>query len=92
MIAPPACDLKQSGKFWNQPWHDYTGIPPEGAQGFGCKAAINPGDLGRSMDALFQSVAGEQGGEVEAACGVTTELTDGFFSGLSHFAMRPARL
>ena len=36
-----------SGEFWNQRWHDYTGMPLEAARGWGWRAAIYPDDLDR---------------------------------------------
>jgi PAS domain S-box-containing protein len=40
------CNLPDgSNEFLNQRWHDYTGLSPEEAHGWGWKAAIHPEDL-----------------------------------------------
>ena len=40
------CNLPDgSNEFLNKRWHDYTGISPEEAHGWGWKAAIHPEDL-----------------------------------------------
>src|SRR5205807_4469982 len=33
-----------SGEFWNQRWHDYTGLSNEAARGWGWRAVIHPDD------------------------------------------------
>src|SRR5262245_23827964 len=33
--------------FCNQRWHDYTGLPPEEARGWGWQVTVHPDDLGR---------------------------------------------
>src|SRR6202051_105681 len=34
-----------SGEFWNQRWHDYTGLSYEAARGWGWRSVIHPDDL-----------------------------------------------
>jgi formate hydrogenlyase transcriptional activator len=36
--------------YFNQRWHDYTGLSPTQAQGWGWKAIIHPEDAARTMD------------------------------------------
>jgi formate hydrogenlyase transcriptional activator len=54
-----------SGEFWNQPWHDYTGLSMEGARGWGWRAAIHPEDLGRIEKKWRADLASGHAGEVE---------------------------
>ena len=45
-----SCHLPDgSNAFCNQRWHDYTGLSPEEAHGWGWKAPIHPEDLGKLM-------------------------------------------
>ena len=39
-----------SNAFCNQRWHDYTGLAPEEAHGWGWQVTVHPEDLGRLMD------------------------------------------
>src|ERR1700742_2732978 len=40
------CNLPDgTNEFLNQRWHDYTGLSPEEAHGWGWQATIHPGDL-----------------------------------------------
>src|ERR1700733_11693150 len=40
-----------SNEFLNQRWHDYTGLSPQEAHGWGWQVTIHPKDLPRLMDA-----------------------------------------
>ena len=45
------CSLADgSVEFLNQRWHDYTGLPPEEAHGWGWKVAILHQDIASVMD------------------------------------------
>ena len=51
-----SCHLPDgSNAFCNQRWHDYTGLSPEEAHGWGWKAPIHPEDLGKLMEYLVTS-------------------------------------
>src|SRR5258708_35890229 len=58
------CSLADgSVEFFNQRWHDYTGLSPQEAYRWGWKVTIHPEDLEKSMEkwrALLSS--GEAGG------------------------------
>jgi PAS domain S-box-containing protein len=54
-----------SGEFWNQRWHDYTGLSLEAARGWGWQAAIHPEDLGQVTETWLKFLAAGQAGEVE---------------------------
>jgi formate hydrogenlyase transcriptional activator len=54
-----------SGEFWNQRWHDYTGLPMEGARGWGWIAAFHPEDLDRIEEKWRADLASGHPGEVE---------------------------
>ena len=54
-----------SGEFWNQRWHDYTGLPIEGARGWDWRAAIHPEDLDRIENEWRADLASGHAGEVE---------------------------
>src|SRR5262247_2319613 len=61
------CGLPDGSKeFFNQRWHDYTGLSPEEAHGWGWKVAIHPDDLEKLMDTWSVFVASGEPGEVEA--------------------------
>jgi formate hydrogenlyase transcriptional activator len=61
------CGLPDGSKeFFNQRWHDYTGLSPEEAHGWGWKVAIHPDDLEKLVDKWFKFVASGDAGEVEA--------------------------
>lgn len=61
------CGLPDASKeFFNQRWHDYTGLSPEEASGWGWKVTIHPDDLEKLMDRSFKFIASEEAGEVEA--------------------------
>src|SRR5262244_1994673 len=61
------CGLPDGSKeFFNQRWHDYTGLSPEEAHGWGWKVAIHPDDLEKLVDKWFKFVASWEPGEVEA--------------------------
>src|SRR5262249_4543851 len=53
-------------EFFNQRWHDYTGLSPEEAHGWGWKVAIHPDDLEKLADKWFAFVDAGEAGEVEA--------------------------
>ena len=54
-----------SGEFWNQRWHDYTGLTLEVARGWGWETVIHPEDLSEVMDTWRRYIAAGQAGEVE---------------------------
>jgi formate hydrogenlyase transcriptional activator len=54
-----------SGEFWNQRWHDYTGLPIEAARGGGWRAVIHPEDLDRIEKQWRADLASGHAGEVE---------------------------
>src|SRR5215510_3119347 len=61
------CGLPDGSKeFFNQRWHDYTGLSPEEAHGWGWKVAIHPDDLEKLVDKWLKFVASWEPGEVEA--------------------------
>ena len=61
------CGLPDGSKeFFNQQWHDYTGLSPEEAHGWGWKVAIHPDDLEKLVDKWVKFVASGDAGEVEA--------------------------
>src|SRR5467141_36384 len=61
------CGLPDASKeFFNKRWHDYTGLSPEEASGWGWKVTIHPDDLEKLMDRSFKFIASEESGEVEA--------------------------
>jgi len=61
------CSLPDgSAEFLNKRWHDYTGLSPEEAHGWGWKASIHPEDLARLMDKWLALLASGEPGEVEA--------------------------
>jgi formate hydrogenlyase transcriptional activator len=54
-----------SGEFWNQRWHDYTGLSIEIARGWSWRAAIHPEDLDRIENKWRADLASGHAGEVE---------------------------
>ncbi len=54
-----------SGEFWNQRWHDYTGVSPEAARGRGWHTVIHPEDLMDITDTWLTHLTAGQPGEVE---------------------------
>jgi PAS domain-containing protein len=42
--------LDGSNEFLNQRWHEYTGLSPQEAHGWGWKVTIHPEDLGKLLD------------------------------------------
>src|ERR1700687_3955050 len=61
------CNLPDgSNEFLNQRWHDYTGLSPQEAQGWGWKVTIHPEDLGKLLDKWWVLLASEEPGEIEA--------------------------
>ena len=54
-----------SGEFWNQRWHDYTGLPIEEARGLGWRTAIHPEDLDRIEKKWRADLASGHAVEVE---------------------------
>jgi len=53
-------------EFFNQRWHDYTGISAEEARGWGWKTVIHPDDLERVVDKWHALLASGHPGEIEA--------------------------
>jgi formate hydrogenlyase transcriptional activator len=61
------CGLPDGSKeFFNQRWHDYTGLSPEEAHGWGWKATIHPDDLEEFLGKWSRFVASGEAGEIEA--------------------------
>ena len=54
-----------TGEFWNRRWHDYTGLSPEAARGWGWQDAIHPEDLKEITEKWRGFLASGQPGEVE---------------------------
>jgi formate hydrogenlyase transcriptional activator len=54
-----------SGEFWNQRWHDYTGLSFEAARGWGWRAVIHPDDLGQLENTWRADLDSGQAGYVE---------------------------
>src|SRR6266852_5461216 len=60
------CSLPDgTGIFWNRQWHEYTGLTPEVAHGWGWQDAIHPEDLKEITDKWLGFLASGQPGEVE---------------------------
>src|SRR5713101_1402630 len=60
------CSLPDgTGIFWNRQWHEYTGLTPEAARGWGWQDAIHPEDLKEITDKWLGFLASGQPGEVE---------------------------
>jgi formate hydrogenlyase transcriptional activator len=61
------CNLPDgSNEFLNQRWHDYTGLSPQEAHGWGWKVAIHPDDLGKLLDKCWALLSSGEPGEIEA--------------------------
>ena len=61
------CNLPDgSNEFLNKPWHDYTGLPPEKAQGWGWQVTIHPDDLPKLLDKWWELLRSGESGEIEA--------------------------
>ena len=54
-----------SGEFWNQRWHDYTGLSYEAARGWGWRAVIHPDDLDQLDNKWRADLDSGQAGYVE---------------------------
>src|SRR5216684_4375895 len=54
-----------SGEFWNQRWHDYTGLSNEAARGWGWRAVIHPDDLDQLEKKWRADLDSGQAGYVE---------------------------
>jgi formate hydrogenlyase transcriptional activator len=60
------CSLPDgTGIFWNRRWHEYTGLTPEAARGWGWQDAIHAEDLKEITDKWLGFLASGQPGEVE---------------------------
>jgi formate hydrogenlyase transcriptional activator len=60
------CSLPNgTGIFWNRRWHEYTGLTPEAARGWGWQDAIHAEDLKEITDKWLGFLASGQPGEVE---------------------------
>jgi len=60
------CSLPDGvGIFWNRRWHEYTGLTPEAARGWGWQDAIHAEDLKEITDKWRGFLASGQPGEVE---------------------------
>jgi formate hydrogenlyase transcriptional activator len=60
------CGLPDGSKeFFNQRWHDYTGLSAEEAHGWGWKLTIHPDDLEKLLDKWLKFVASGEPGEIE---------------------------
>ena len=64
-----------SGEFWNERWHNYTGMPLEAARGWGWRSLIYPEDLDRIEKKWRADVASGCAGEVEGRLRVQTLST-----------------
>jgi PAS domain S-box-containing protein len=54
-----------AGEYWNQRWHDYTGVSLDAPRGWGWQAVIHPEDASEITDAWLRHLASGQAGEVE---------------------------
>jgi PAS domain S-box-containing protein len=54
-----------TGIFWNRRWHEYTGLTPDAARGWGWQNAIHEEDLKEITDKWLGFLASGQPGEVE---------------------------
>jgi len=61
-----ACRPDGTTEFLNQRWHDYTGLSPEEAHGWGWTVPIHPDDLGKLMETWSRLLASGEPGEEEA--------------------------
>jgi formate hydrogenlyase transcriptional activator len=52
-------------EFLNKRWHEYTGLSPEEAQGWGYQAAYHPEDIPRLMERWQELVVSGEPGEIE---------------------------
>src|ERR1700674_1835380 len=60
------CSLPDgTGEFWHRRWHEYTGLNPEAARGWGWQDAIHSEDLKEITDKWLGFLASGQPGEVE---------------------------
>src|SRR6266852_4644558 len=67
------CSLADgSVEFLNQRWHDYTGLPPEEAHGWGWKVAILHQDIASVMDNWQALLASGEAGYCRLAGGHDT--------------------
>jgi len=70
------CNLPDgSNEFLNQRWHDYTGLSPEEAHGWGWKVAIHPEDL----PMLMQKWEAHRDADKPGECEVRLRRFDGAF-------------
>src|SRR5262252_6066899 len=61
------CGLPDGSKeFFNQRWHDYTGLSPDESHGWGWKVTIHPDDIEGLIDTWSAFVASGEPGGVEA--------------------------
>src|SRR5258708_5239386 len=67
-IPALACCNRPDGstEFLNKRWHDYTGLSPQEAHGWGWKVTIHPDDLPKLMDKWWALLASGEPGEIEA--------------------------
>ena len=64
---PASCHLPDgSNAFCNQRWHDYTGLSPEEAHGWGWHGTLHPDDRGRVRDTWHTCLAAGEPGAIEA--------------------------
>ena len=61
-----ACRPDGTTEFLNQRWHDYTGLSPQEAHGWGWTVPIHPEDLGKLMETWSHLLASGEPGEEEA--------------------------
>src|SRR5258706_2663625 len=52
-------------EFLNQRWHEYTGLSPAEAHGWGWKVVVNPDDLDRLLKEYKVILASRRSGEME---------------------------
>jgi len=55
-----------SNEFLNKRWHDYTGLPPQEAQGWGWQVTLHPDDLPKLLEKWSHMLATGESGEIEA--------------------------
>jgi PAS domain-containing protein len=78
------------GEFWNQRWHDYTGLSPETVRGWGWQSAIHPDDLKKTRTNGSGSWLPVSPAKLRGVCGAPTESIDGSCFGPTRYATKLA--
>ena len=78
-------------EFLSKTWHDFTGLSPEEALGWGWRAAIHPDDLPLLMEKRRKLFTSNQSGEWEARLRRRMESIGGFCFDLRPYTMKEAK-